>query len=462
MSKFSSRDSTRDKALKEAAKALSVAAKSLALASEALSCLYDTDEENTPTSEADRGSVEEGVHKSSHELPISIIDYEDSDDEYMALARKAISAAAITMGKAPEAPYSIEVENMWSETQNNIGTFKVPTGKDDTESETGQMDIERLSRNIKPSPGPAYVNMTTLGSQPFVTSASPGSLTKPDAELSTAPPKSWAHLLKPKPVYPGESEASGHTSQHYTLPTDHELSDDLSLHAEVLFPNLKRRWATPTGLQDKLLNPLRTGLDVLLLHSNLKSHITAILAHCIQSLKNDRSTSRSTGVISVLIIVPQQTTGRLFLQHANELLSDFGLPHKAILLPGGGSDVTIEAERMSTERIDILISSPRVFINHVNSNSNLPSHLSKIQFVVYAGAHELTKTDIFLGFQFNMVKKRMPTRAKSPRQIIIISSHMNDQIQVFASRGLHPGYATINGTESDDNLQPGSWDALLK
>jgi hypothetical protein len=108
MSKFSSRDSTRDKALKEAAKALSVAAKSLALASEALSCLYDTDEENTPTSEADRGSVEQGVHKSSHELPISIMDYEDSDDEYMVLARKAISAATIAVGKAPEAPSSIE------------------------------------------------------------------------------------------------------------------------------------------------------------------------------------------------------------------------------------------------------------------------------------------------------------------------------------------------------------------
>jgi hypothetical protein len=80
------------------------------------------------------------------------------------------------------------------------------------------------------------------------------------------------------------------------------------------------------------------------------------------------------GVISALIIVPQQTAGRLYLNFANELLRDFDLPHKAMrtfqqqsysqyahllcgsVLPGGGSDLATEAERMVNERIDILIS----------------------------------------------------------------------------------------------------------
>jgi hypothetical protein len=36
------------------------------------------------------------------------------------------------------------------------------------------------------------------------------------------------------------------------------------------------------------------------------------------------------GVILALIIVPQQTAGRLYLNFVNELLRDFDLPHKAM------------------------------------------------------------------------------------------------------------------------------------
>ncbi|CAE6340604.1 unnamed protein product [Rhizoctonia solani] len=443
MFKFSNRDNTKDRALKEAAKALSVAAKSLALASDALSRLYDTDEEDTSTAETDRNSV--SAEQGAHHVRLSQL------------------PPQLWARRQRRHPLSKKAKNIWSEMQNNFGPFETPS-KGDTESESGRMVNETLFSGTKSSPGPSHIAVSGPGSQPFFNSASSGNLMKSDPDSIAAPPRSWAHLLKPKPMYSGGSETGAsitHESTN-TLPTNDKTSDDLKPHTETLFFNLKHRWATPAGLQYKVLRPLRAGSDILLLHLNLKSHVPAILARCIQTLKRDRHTSSSIGAISVLVIVPQQTTGRLFLQHANELLSDFNLPRKAMLLPGGGSDVATEAERMSTERIDILISSPRVFINHVNSNSNISSHLSRIRFVIYAGAHELTRTDAFLGFQFNMIKKRMPTRAKSPRQIIIVSQYTDDRIEVFASRGLHPGYVTIHGTESDDDLQPGSWDALLK
>ncbi|KAF8699182.1 DEAD box helicase family, partial [Rhizoctonia solani] len=450
MSKVSKRGNSKDREIKEAVKALSAAAKSLALASDALSRLYDTDEEDTSTTETDRNSVGQAVPTSSLEPHVSIAGYEDSDDEYMSLAREAISSAATAMGKAPEAPSSIgENKNAWSEMQNNLGSFEASKG--DTESEAGRMANEALFSDNKFPPGPKYSDSSVSSSQLFFNNSGVDNLTISNLDRAPMPPKSWAHLLRPN-------------GSINTVPANDSTiaSDDPKSCTEVLFPNLKRRWVTPTGLQHKALQPLRAGSDILLLHSNSKSHVSAILAHCIQSMKRDRSSSSSIGVISVLIIVPQQTTGRLFLQHANELLSDFSLPHKAMLLPGGGSDVATEAERMSTERIDILISSPRVFINHVNSNSNLPNHLSRIRFVIYAGAHELTKSDVFLGFQFNLIKKRMQTRAKSPRQIIIVSSYINEHVQTLASRGLHPGYVSIHGTDSDDDLQSDSWDVLLK
>lgn len=97
----------------------------------------------------------------------------------------------------------------------------------------------------------------------------------------------------------------------------------------------------------------------------------------MKTLKQQTSTlsEGTVGVISALIIVPQQTTGRLFLNFGNEIFRDFDLPHKALcayyfnrlhllecliypssVLPGGGSDVNTEAEEMSKQRIDILIS----------------------------------------------------------------------------------------------------------
>ncbi|CAE6532970.1 unnamed protein product [Rhizoctonia solani] len=461
MTKSSRERKNRDRALREAAKALSVAAKSLAFASDALSRLYDTDEDDTCTSNTDSGSisVRNEAHRSPRTTVKPVIDYEDSDDdEYMILAREVISAA-VTAIKAPGTQSPIgDNKSTWSEMQNNFGAFGSPS-KGDTESESGRMvDGRPDSSTFQPPSRLYHETLSSTNARASTYEDITGKPSKPQVDsVPPLPPKTWASLAEKW----GVSVNTPKTNETFDAnSTAGKVNDDPKQGATEPFANLKNRWVTPTEFQRKILRPLLAGSDMLLLHANLKSHVHAILAHCVKILGRERHNSNS-GAISALVIVPQQTTGRLYLNYANELLSDFNLPHKAMLLPGGGSDVTIEAERMSMERVDILISSPRVFVNHVNSNPNLASHLARIRFVIYAGAHELTKTDIFLSFQFNMVKKRMPTRAKSPRQIIIAAAYMDDQIQVFASRGLHPGYITIHGAESDDGLQPESWDSVL-
>ncbi|KAG8691402.1 hypothetical protein FRC11_004402 [Ceratobasidium sp. 423] len=454
MPKSSSGSKSRDRALKEAAKALSVAAKSLALASDALSRLYDTDEdEDDPKTDNSSISVENEDHLLPHTVhtpPKPIINYEDSDDEYMVLAREAISAAAMTMGKAPETQTSIEEnKSIWSEMQNNFGSVEM-LGKGNTESEsTRTVDKRPIPSSSKPLSGVNYNTLPEPAPQTFSGEVNSSNQTKQVAN-PVANSSKWG-MVSAAAREPFDVNSATGTPTNDPRPGEKES-----------FANLKNRWAAPTELQHKVLRPLRTGSDILLLHASLKSHIHAVLVHCVQVLKKERYTSNPVGAISVLVIVPQQATGRLYLQYANELLSDFNLPHKAMLLPGGGSDVVIEAERMSTERIDILISSPRVFVNHVNNNANLSGHLSRIRLVVYAGTHELTNNDAFLSFQFNMIKKRMPTRAKSPRQIIIASLRTDDHIQVFANRALTPGYATIYGGVLDDDLRLDSWDDYLK
>ncbi|CAE6424432.1 unnamed protein product [Rhizoctonia solani] len=462
MTKSSREGKNRDRALKEAVKALSVAAKSLAFASDALSRLYDTDEDNTYASNTDSGAVStknEG-HHSPHTIVKPVIDYEDSDDEYMILAREAISAAATAIKVPGTQPPVGDNKPTWSEMQNNFGAFESPS-KGDTESESGRIVDGRPNSSALQPPSRLYhETLPSTDTWTFTHEDITGNPSKLQVDsVPPPPPKSWASLLNTeKRRVPNTSGTSENFDGNSTAG---KTNDDPKQGATEPFANLRNRWVTPTELQRKILGPLLAGSDMLLLHANLKSHVHAILAHCVKTLKRERYNSNS-GAISALVIVPQQTTGRLYLHYANELLSDFNLPHKAMLLPGGGSDVAIEAERMSMERIDILISSPRVFVNHVNSNPNLASHLARIRFVIYAGAHELTKSDIFLSFQFNMIKKRMPTRAKSPRQIIIAATYMDDQIQVFASRGLHPGHTTIHGAESDDRLQSESWDSVLK
>ncbi|CAE6446991.1 unnamed protein product [Rhizoctonia solani] len=471
MPKPSRRGNVRKEELKEAVKALSVAAKSLALASDALSRLYDTDEDDTSASETDSSSipVESAPHNALHKSPETLINYEDSDDEYMELARNAISVAATAMNKVSETQSPNE-ENKptWSEMQNNFGPFEMSGSG--TESESGRITYGRSNPPASKPHMPDYkaLKEPTLGSHVLVLSNSinPSNPSNLDADsvVGRPPaPKTWAHLARESHERWGAGAfRTFQTNESFDVNTMAGYSNDNSKSGtEELFANLKNRWASPTEIQHKVLRPLRAGSDLLLLHANLKSHVHAILIHCVQTIRKERRASNPVGTISVLVIVPQQTTGRLFLHFANELISDFNLPHRALLLPGGGSDVAIETERMSTERIDILISSPRIFVNHVNSNPNLPNHLSQIRFVVYAGAHELTKNDAFLNFQFNMIKKRMPTRAKSPRQIIISAAYMDDHIQVFANRGLHPGYITVHGAESDDNLRTESWENLL-
>ncbi|CAE7209081.1 unnamed protein product [Rhizoctonia solani] len=458
MTRSARAEKERGRALKEAAKALAIAAKSLALASDALSRLYDTDEDDSCASETDNESIpaENKVNDLPRTAQKPVIDYEDSDDEYMILAREAISVATKMPGT--QSPMQ-DNKPTWSEMQNNLGTFEVPS-KGDTESGGVRTVGEKPGPRTFMLPSELYQD-TFLEpiSHAFFSEATINPTKFGGESMASQPPKSWASLLNTKKS--GAPASAPGTRDNFDIDSTAGSNSDPKPGTKESFGNIKNRWATPTELQLKLLSPLRAGYDILLLHANLKSHVHAILIHCLQTLKRERQSS-SVGVISALVIVPQQTTGRLYLQYANELLSDLGLPHKAMLLPGGGSDMAVEAERMSTERIDLLISSPRVFVNHVNSNPNLSNHLTKIRFVIYAGAHELTKSDVFLSFQFNMIKKRMATRAKSPRQIIIAAAYTDDHIQVFANRGLHPGYITVYGADSDDSLQSESWDKLLQ
>ncbi|KDN48576.1 hypothetical protein RSAG8_02563, partial [Rhizoctonia solani AG-8 WAC10335] len=347
---------SRDRVLKEAVRALSVAAKSLALASDALSRLYDTDEDDTCTAETvSEISVESKVHHSPHTMKKPVIDYEDSDDEYMILARKAISVAAAGMGKAPGTQPPIEANKpIWSEMQNNFGAFEAPS-KGGTESESGLVADDRLgSSAFRPLSRIYDATLPKWGPHIMSEEVMSGKPSKPDGDpVPPPPPKTWANLARLNADKWGVVSASGTHENFDGNSIAEKTNDDPKQGTSEPFANLKNRWVTPTELQRKVLRPLLAGSDILLLHANLKSHVHAILVHCVQT-----------------------------------------------------------------------------------GNPNLTNHLTGIRFVIYAGAHELTKNDVFLSFQFNMIKRRMPTRAKSPRQIIIAAAYMDDHIQVVCNRAL--------------------------
>ncbi|QRW03801.1 hypothetical protein RhiLY_02800 [Ceratobasidium sp. AG-Ba] len=68
----------------------------------------------------------------------------------------------------------------------------------------------------------------------------------------------------------------------------------------------------------------------------------------------------------------------------------------------------------------------------------------------------------FLNFQFNMIKKRLQTRAKAPRQIIIATSISSGQIETFAARAFAPNPVQIVSSSTSDDPLDIEWSELLR
>ncbi|KAG8746513.1 hypothetical protein FRC10_004647 [Ceratobasidium sp. 414] len=419
----------KNKAILQAAKALAAAASSLSSAAEALTLMCqdeDTDDDPVP--------VTNGTNIAPSKA--SVVDYEDSDDEYMIKAREQVRIEAASMpGCGPDildlttgrnlSPLGRPgLLNTTADTQSHVLGDITPNEANNISAPTPPVVATGPGEERLPSPADA--THTLIEHNPHGSEIPVNIPVSRNGVITPTPPrKTWAALAAANRetwVAPAEGQfetpvsLNDHTDEWVPVVTGAETP------ISAPFGNLLKRWPRPTRLQKDMLEALRTESDMLVCHGHLKSQAHAILVHCVEVLGEQPEFFHGAGSISALIIVPQQTTGRLYLNFANELLGDFGLPHKALLLPGGGSDTITEAERMASERIDILISSPRVFVNHVNSNPALRIHLANIRFMIFPDAHELMRKDEFLNYQFNMIKKRMPTRAKSPRQVIIATS----------------------------------------
>ncbi|KAG8693611.1 hypothetical protein FRC09_010393, partial [Ceratobasidium sp. 395] len=361
----------KNKAMLEAAKALATAASSLASAAEALNrmCQYDEGVDHSPP-----------LNTGAHLVPPSIcgLDYEDSDDEYMIEAREQIRIEIACMpGRGPDA-----LDLITGQTLNPLGKMKFPTPPDNN----NQPDLSGVTAfdevNGAPTPELLMVAAGPNGEQapiparavhtPEHYSYEPEMPTNAldsgglRATASTFQPRTWAQLASQDHERWQATPGTGHFEM--PAPTDDDTVDLGATNAgpgagtgtetptRTPFQNLIRRWPRPTRLQKDMLESLRTERDMLVCHKNLKSQSHAILVHCMEALADQPQLFHPEGIISALIIVPQQTTGRLYLNFANKLFVDFGLPHKALLLPGGNSDIVTESERMASERIDILIS----------------------------------------------------------------------------------------------------------
>ncbi|KAG8702012.1 hypothetical protein FRC08_003754 [Ceratobasidium sp. 394] len=462
----------KDKAILQAAKALAAAASSLASAAEALALMYKDD-----------GGTDDLIINGTNVAPskASIVDYEDSDDEYMIRAREQISIeAAIMRGHGPDildlttgrnsSPLGRPgLSSASVNAQSHIAGHVAPNAANHIPAPSPLLAATSPGEERSTSPADATHTLTERNSDEFETAANiPVNSSR--AITPTPPRRTWASIATTNYAMWGVAPADRHFET--PVPPDEETVNWVATGTgaetptRTPFQNLLKRWPRPTRLQKDMLEALRTESDMLVCHGNLKSQAHAILVHCMEVLGEQHQSLHREGSISALIIVPQQTTGRLYLNFANELFNDFDLPHKALLLPGGNSDVITEAERMASERIDILISSPRVFINHVNNNPALRIHLANLRFVIFPDAHELIKKDEFLNYQFNMIKKRMPTRAKSPRQIIIASSGSasNEQMEKFTTRAFAPNPSLIVSLSKEDDqmLEILDWQELLR
>ncbi|QRV89591.1 DEAD/DEAH box helicase [Ceratobasidium sp. AG-Ba] len=463
------RDKTRNKAMKDAVKALAAAAQSLASAAEALNRLCEDDEDTV-----DNNALASFKMKANALTPngASTVNYEDSEDEWMEKAREQVrvEAAAWDWKHDPGNPDSkVDATHGAGDHQGfsvSLSTIQSRFAEKIAARQTNSALLPNLASpqrvpSAPEDPKPSHKEDTTVGSSSRPLASPAPSVPSIEKPMPTPPARTWANLANDWATAPPPN-------QFTTLATLDNNGDELGVPPtgdeapRAPFQNLINRWARPTHLQKEILESLRMDSDTLICYGHMKSSAHAILVHCMATLKALPLYLPPEGIISALIIVPQQTTGRMWLNFANELFRDFDLPHRALLLPGGNSDVITEAERMESERIDILISSPRIFINHVNSNPALRMHLSRLRFIIFPEAHELMRKEEFLNFQFNMIKKRLQTRAKAPRQIIIATSISSGQIETFAARAFAPNPAQIVSSSTSDDPLDIEWSELLR
>ncbi|KWU46315.1 DEAD-domain-containing protein [Rhodotorula sp. JG-1b] len=198
-----------------------------------------------------------------------------------------------------------------------------------------------------------------------------------------------------------------------------------------------------TQVQAMTLPTCLTGEDVL---AQARTGTGKTLAFLIPSIENllRAPTQPPKGQISVLVLSPTRELAIQIEESAKTLLS--GTPFKAQHVVGG-TNMNSEVKRLQNERCDFLIATPGRLLDHLQ-NSGLKQKLSGLRTFIFDEADRLLEQ----GFRQDCERiiSHLPPRHSTPRQTLMFSATIPQQVHQLSSLALLPSHKFISTIPPDE------------
>ncbi|GAA5905032.1 hypothetical protein JCM6882_002423 [Rhodosporidiobolus microsporus] len=198
-----------------------------------------------------------------------------------------------------------------------------------------------------------------------------------------------------------------------------------------------------THVQAETLPVILTGLDVL---AQAKTGTGKTLGFLVPSIERLLRSPQQPpkGQISVLVLSPTRELAIQIEDSARTLLS--GTPYKVQHVVGG-TNMGGETRRLNQERCDFLIATPGRLLDHLE-NSTLRPKLASLKSLILDEADRLLEA----GFRRELEKiiAHLPQRQSVPRQTLLFSATIPQQVHQLSSLALLPNHRFISTIPPDE------------
>ncbi|GAA5982201.1 hypothetical protein JCM10908_004782 [Rhodotorula pacifica] len=198
-----------------------------------------------------------------------------------------------------------------------------------------------------------------------------------------------------------------------------------------------------TQVQAQTLPTCLTGEDVL---AQARTGTGKTLAFLIPSIENllRAPTQPAKGQISVLVLSPTRELAIQIEESAKTLLSGTVFKAQHVV---GGTNMNAEVKRLQNERCDFLIATPGRLLDHLQ-NSGLKQKLSGLRTFIFDEADRLLEQ----GFRQDCERiiSHLPARQSTPRQTLMFSATIPQQVHQLSSLALLPSHKFISTIPPDE------------
>ncbi|GAA6043821.1 hypothetical protein JCM8097_002067 [Rhodosporidiobolus ruineniae] len=198
-----------------------------------------------------------------------------------------------------------------------------------------------------------------------------------------------------------------------------------------------------THVQAETLPVILTGTDVLAQAKTGTGKTLGFLVPSIERLlRSPQQPAR--GQISVLVLSPTRELAMQIEESAKTLMS--GTPYKVQHVVGG-TNMNAETKRLEQQRCDFLIATPGRLLDHLE-NSTLRPKLANLKSLILDEADRLLEA----GFRRELEKiiSHLPQRQQVPRQTLLFSATIPQQVHQLSSLALLPNHRFISTIPPDE------------